>query len=129
MEALVSVAIAFAAFVGLGVVTFVSWAVWQFYKVLRSLRDEIRVMNRSMNGVPVLLEGIKAICGDLAANALSLGGTVNVLKKSLIDETSDPRRPGFLPYDTDLANAAYEAHRTAEAEAVVDAEAGRFYVD
>lgn len=129
MQALEAVAIAFLAFMGMALLAAMVWAVYQFYKVIRSLRDEIRIMNRSMNGVPVLLDGIKSICADLATNTLSLGGSVNVLKKSLIDDTSDPRRPGFLPYDTDLANAAYEAHRTAEAEAMADLEGGRFVVD
>lgn len=129
MQILVSVAIAFAAFIAMALVAFIGWAAWQFYKVIRSLRDEIRAMNRSLNGVPVLLEGIKSICADLATNTLSLGGSVNILKKSLIDETSDSRRPGFLPYDTDLANAAWDAHRTAESEANVDLEGGRFVVE
>lgn len=129
MEMLGAIFVAFAAFFGLALVTFMAWSAWQFYKILRDLRDEIRINNDSMKGVPMLMSGIKSICGELAANTLSLGGSVNVLKKSLLTEESDPRRPGFLPYDVDLANAAYEAHRTAEAEANVDLEGGRFVVD
>jgi hypothetical protein len=124
-----AVAIAFAAFVGMAVMALLGFAGWKYYKVLKELAWQIKVMNGSMNGVPHLMEGIKNICKDLSVNTVSLDSTVKVLKKSLIDDTSDPRRPGFLPYDTDLANAAYEAHRTAEAEAVVDLEGGRFVVD
>ena len=128
MEVLVPVAIAFAAFVGLGMVAFVSWAGWNFYKIIRSLRDEIRINNRSMNGVPVLLDGIKEICGDLAANTLALGGSVNVLKKSLIDETSDPRRPGVIQYDDSDADREYMRRIVEQNEALAAEESNRFIV-
>ncbi len=121
MEILVPIAIAFAAFVGLGLVVFVSWAAWQFYKIMKSLRDEIKTMNESMKGVPALMGGIKTICMELSGNTLKMSGAAEALRKGLLaEETSDPRRPGFLPYDTDKANAAFAAYQVAEAEAVSD---------
>lgn len=129
MQLVVAILIAFAAFFGLALIAFVAWACWEFYKILRDLRDQIRVMNSSLTGVPALLEGIKAICRDLALNTVNLNGSVNVLKKSLIDESaSDPRRPGVAQYDDEAADRAYMQQIIQQNEALAGEEGSRFIV-
>lgn len=128
MEALMAVAIAFAAFVGLALVGFLGFAGWRYYVVMRDIDRQLKLMNSSINGVPVLLNGIKDICGELAKNTLSLGGSVNVLKKSLIDETSDPRRPGVIQYDDEAADRAYQRQIIEQNEALLSEEGNRFII-
>ncbi len=123
MEILAAIGIAFAAFVVLALIAFVSWSAWQFFKLLRDLRDQLR-------SVPVLLEGIKNICTELAGNTLALGGSVNVLKKSLIDDSaSEPRRgPGVIQYDDESADRAYMRQIIEQNEALATEEGSRFIV-
>jgi hypothetical protein len=128
VEILVPIAIALTAFIGLALVSFMTWSAWQFYKILKSLRDEIKVMNSSLTGVPSLMEGIKRVCAELASNTLSLGGSVNILKKSLIDESSDPRRPGVMQYDDEAADRAYQRQIIEQNEALLSDESNRFIV-
>lgn len=122
MEILGAIVIAFAAFLVLALLSFASWSVWQFYKLLRDLRDQLK-------SVPVLLEGIRNICADLAGNTLALGGSVNVLKKSLIDETSGPRPgPGVMQYDDESADREYMRRIVEQNEMLAQEEGSRFIV-
>lgn len=130
MQALTDIAIAFAAFVGMALLGLLGFAGWKYYSVLRDVRKQLTALNSNLSGVPVILNGIKSICVELSSNTLNMSNSALALKQSLLtEETSDPRRPGFMPYDTDKANAAYEAHRVAEAEAVTDMQGDTFFVE
>ena len=130
MEILGAILIALLVFLGLALATAASWSVWQFYKVLRELRDQIRALNSNLNGVPVLLDGIKGICAELAGNTLKMSSSAEALKKSLLaDETSDHRRsPGVQNYDDESADREYMRRIVEQNEALAAVESGRFIV-
>ena len=129
MQALADVLIAFAAFVGLALFGLLGFVGWKFYTVLRDLRDQIKLLNVSMGGVPAIMSGIKSICMELSGNTLKMSGAAEALRKGLLaEETSDPRRPGVVQYDDADADREYMRQIVEQNEALAAEQSNRFIV-